>query len=87
MQKLFDDLLNIKKQNKSTHFIGTVVYVDINTGPSFKEFIIIDGQQRLTTILLLLKALFDEANDEDFKEDLYNTYLINHGRMIKKSIE
>lgn len=83
-KKLFDDLLNIKKQNKSTHFIGTVVYVDINTGPSFKEFIIIDGQQRLTTILLLLKALFDEANDEDFKEDLYNTYLINHGRMIKE---
>ena len=82
-KKLFDDLLNIKYQNKSLHFIGTIVYVDIKASPSFKEFIIIDGQQRITTILLLLKALYDEAKDEDFKEDLYNNYLINSGRKIE----
>lgn len=83
-KKLFDDLLNIKYQNKSLHFIGTIVYVDINTSPSFKEFIIIDGQQRITTILLLLKAIYDEAKDEDFKEDLYNDYLINNGKKIEE---
>lgn len=86
-KKLFDDLLNIKYQNKSLHFIGTIVYVDINTSPSFKEFIIIDGQQRITTILLLLKAIYDEAKDEDFKEDLYNDYLINNGKKLKKNIK
>lgn len=79
-KKLFDDILKIKFQDKALHFIGTIVYVDINASPSFKEFIIIDGQQRITTILLLLKALYDEAIDDNFKEDLYNTYLINNGK-------
>lgn len=83
-KKLFDDLLNIKFQNKSLHFIGTIVYVDVKASPSFKEFIIIDGQQRITTILLLLKALYDEAKDESFKEDLYNDYLINSGNRIEE---
>lgn len=83
-KKLFDDLLNIKHQNKSLHFIGTIVYVDVKAGPSFKEFIIIDGQQRITTILLLLKALYDEAKDENFKEDLYNDYIINNGKKIEE---
>lgn len=83
-KKLFDDLLNIKSQDKSLHFIGTIVYVDVKASPSFKEFIIIDGQQRITTILLLLKALYDEAKDEDFKEDLYNNYLINNGKKIEE---
>lgn len=83
-KKLFDDLLNIKLQNKLLHFIGTIVYVDVKASPSFKEFIIIDGQQRITTILLLLKALHDEAKDEDFKEDLYNNYLINNGKKIEE---
>lgn len=83
-KKLFDDILKIKFQDKALHFIGTIVYVDINASPSFKEFIIIDGQQRITTILLLLKALYDEAIDDNFKEDLYNTYLINNGKKIEE---
>lgn len=83
-KKLFDDILNIKEKNKVSHFIGTIVYVDVKASPSFKEFIIIDGQQRITTILLLLKALVDETKDEDFKEDLFNDYLINNGKTVDK---
>ena len=81
-KKLFDDILNIKIQNKDIHFIGTIVYVDIKAGPSFKEFVIIDGQQRITTMLLLIKALHDETEDEDLKLDLYNDYLINNSKRI-----
>lgn len=82
-KKLFDDILNIKEENKDIHFIGTIVYVDIKTGPSFKEFVIIDGQQRITTMLLLIKALHDESDDEDLKVDLYNDYLVNNSKKIE----
>ena len=46
------------------------------------ERIIIDGQQRITTTMLLLKAIHDLLNENDpkqkrFKEEIYETYIIN----------
>ena len=49
---LFDDILNICNDERKKHFIGSVVFVD-----HADSFIVIDGQQRITTISILLLAL------------------------------
>jgi len=49
---LFDDILNICNDDRKKHFIGSVVFVD-----HADSFIVIDGQQRITTISILLLAL------------------------------
>lgn len=54
---LIKDLLNLSKSNDdATHFFGSIVYVVNNIG-NCNEYIIIDGQQRITTISLLLLAI------------------------------
>ena len=65
-EKLFLDILEANKKN-CQHFIGTVVYIDdVNGGSGLNEVLIIDGQQRITTIYILLKALYNASKDVSF---------------------
>lgn len=58
--ELYEDIVNSYKTN-TTHYLGNIVYYEgKNNGASFSEFILVDGQQRVTTILLLLCAIRDE---------------------------
>lgn len=59
------------------HFLGTIVYVTGSVQPNFLEFIVIDGQQRITSVMLLIKAIYDNIDDINLKEDILETYLIN----------
>ncbi|GAA9153532.1 hypothetical protein HpHA181_07960 [Helicobacter pylori] len=65
------------------HFIGSILYVLDRITHSNNALLIIDGQQRLTTITLLLTALRDHLNDGDeflkkFScQKIQNRYLIN----------
>ncbi len=52
-QKLWDDLVALSNHARNDHFLGTLV--TISSG--FQEYIVIDGQQRLTTVSILLVAL------------------------------
>lgn len=55
-KQLFDDLVEITRYDNKKHFFGSIIYqIDTHTD----ERIIIDGQQRLTTIAVLLTALRD----------------------------
>lgn len=75
---LFRDIEKIAKdKNRSIHFLGTMVYIQGEDTANFREFIVIDGQQRLTSIMLLLKALKERIVDTDTQEDIYENYLIN----------
>src|SRR5271167_2898295 len=48
---------------KSTHFMGAVVTMSARSVPvGVSKFLVIDGQQRLTTIAILLCAIRDELN-------------------------
>lgn len=67
--ELFHDVLNAYKKEK-THFLGTIVQVQQEEECGLKHFIIIDGQQRTTSIYLLLKACYDLAQTEDDKDKL-----------------
>ena len=60
-EKLYQDIMNAFDKD-CQHFTGTVVYIDdVNGGSGLNEVLIIDGQQRITTIYILLKALYDAS--------------------------
>lgn len=76
-EELFDDLIFAYRNNKS-HYLGNVVYyVGENNSASFQELILIDGQQRITSILLLLCALRDSTNNEQTIQDIETDCLKN----------
>ncbi|GAA9103087.1 DUF262 and DUF1524 domain-containing protein [Helicobacter pylori] len=84
-KQLWDDIIKIGGNDKmDRHFIGSILYViKDKTTYSNNTLLIIDGQQRLTTITLLLTALRNHLNDEDeflkkFScQKIQNRYLIN----------
>lgn len=92
-ERLFKDIENIAKSNNEIeHFLGTIVYVVDKTLPTFTEYILIDGQQRVTSIMLLIKALYDAIEDVDTKQDIFESFLTNRNapekfRIKLKSIE
>lgn len=59
-EKLYQDIMNANKRDHK-HFTGTIVYIVGLDGSTLNEVLIIDGQQCLTTMYILLKALYDAA--------------------------
>lgn len=57
-KQLYDDLVKVIKTNRKTHFFGSIVSVYEPSGKNI-EFLVIDGQQRLTTVSLLLLAMYN----------------------------
>ncbi|WP_139546355.1 DUF262 and DUF1524 domain-containing protein [Helicobacter pylori] len=84
-EQLWDDIIKTGGNDQiEGHFIGSIVFVhDGIYTTNYNELLIIDGQQRLTTITLLLIALRDHLNDEDeflekfSRQKIQNRYLIN----------
>lgn len=54
-RQIYDDIVRIGAKDDAMHFLGAITYVD--EGGFVHEYQLIDGQQRLTTIMLLLCAL------------------------------
>lgn len=80
--RLWSDIVDMHNNRKTGHFIGTIVNVAERMAPvGIQEFMIIDGQQRLTTLSILLIALRDYAKqhpDSGINSDEINeNYLIN----------
>ncbi|GHR40373.1 hypothetical protein VN1260_13690 [Helicobacter pylori] len=77
-KQLWDDIIEIGGNDKMDgHFIGSILYVLDGITHSNNALLIIDGQQRLTTITLLLIALKNHLNDEVKRKEIENHYLIN----------
>ena len=51
----------------SDHFMGSFVYVAENTAAVFSSWLVVDGQQRLTTLTLLMIALRDHIRTASWK--------------------
>lgn len=62
-QMLWDDLIDLcELETPRTHFMGSIVTMPTNSIPEgVSKYLLIDGQQRLTTIFILLCALRDRA--------------------------
>jgi uncharacterized protein with ParB-like and HNH nuclease domain len=84
-RQLLADIIEVgtkTSEERSVHFIGSVVFVhdDLYASSKVNELIIIDGQQRLTTLTLLYLALYRFAVDmknEEKASEIMETYLIN----------
>lgn len=82
-KQLYDDLCKAVKSGRRSHFFGSVVSV-YNPDGQFNEHLIIDGQQRLTTVSLLLLAMYNliEAKliipkQANLGEKIYEEFLVD----------
>ncbi|MFA4747846.1 GmrSD restriction endonuclease domain-containing protein [Helicobacter pylori] len=84
-EQLWDDIIKIGGNDKANgHFIGSILYVRVDDTHS-SSLLIIDGQQRLTTITLLLIALRNRSSEEveileKFSRKKVESYLINSNK-------
>lgn len=81
-KELITDIISVEKHNRGTHFIGSIVFIHEGaySTSEVKELVIIDGQQRLTTINIIYVALYRYAKDNGLQKDsemLLNTFLTN----------
>ena len=81
-QDLWDDLTELCEIDApSTHFLGSLVTMQTSSVPEgVSKYLLIDGQQRLTTIFVLLALLRDRARrdgEERLAEEIQNTLLVN----------
>lgn len=67
-QQLFEDIYDSDRE--SEYFLGTVILQEVSEVGTGKKYDIIDGQQRLTTMQILLACLRDNVEDTDFKDKL-----------------
>lgn len=88
-KQLLEDIIEVgnKTSNDDTHFIGSIVFIHdgVYTSSDVKQLVIIDGQQRLTTMTLLYLALYRFALANDMEEkaaEINETILIN--RFVKE---
>ncbi|MGL2793879.1 DUF262 domain-containing protein [Helicobacter pylori] len=90
-KKLLQDIVGIF-QNKKTHFTGSITYIlrlidDEKSLRQLQEFVIIDGQQRITTLMLLLKAIETKIQNEAIKKEIDGLLNLTGQRLRLKPIK
>ncbi|GHQ58918.1 hypothetical protein VN0382_09970 [Helicobacter pylori] len=90
-EKLLQDIVSIS-QNEKTHFMGSITYIlhlidEEKSLRPLQEFVIIDGQQRVTTLMLLLKAIETKIQNEGIKKEIDNLLNLSGQRLRLKPIK
>lgn len=82
-KQLYDDLVKIVRNDRKSHFFGSLVSV-YNPDGDHEEFQVIDGQQRLTTVSLLFLAMYNLLREglivpesPNLMERIYEQYLVD----------
>lgn len=81
-KELINDIISVEQYSRGTHFIGSIVFIHEGaySTSEVKELVIIDGQQRLTTINIIYVALYRYAKENGLQNDsdrLFNMFLTN----------
>lgn len=82
-RELLNDIIQVSAENRASHFIGSIVFIHegvYSTSNEVKELVIIDGQQRLTTINILYATLYRFAKENSTANEadrLFNMFLTN----------
>jgi len=79
---LWEDLLSVySSENSRKHFLGALVSMPVEMTPAgVNKYLLIDGQQRVTTLFLILAAIRDlsiSLGDNKLAEQINESYLIN----------
>ena len=92
-KQLYDDLIKVIKHNRRSHFFGSLVSVYNPSGRN-TEFLVIDGQQRLTTVSLLLLAMYNLISagvvitqDDSLGKQIYEEFLVDKYQPEEKRIK
>lgn len=88
-KQLFDDLVQVIRENKQSHFFGSIVsYAHLRD-----EVVLIDGQQRITTVSLILIAMINAmkqrimaSEDSNLVDILQDTYIIDKYRKEERKV-
>lgn len=65
---LYEDLLELKNENRKKHFIGSIV--SKKEIESENNIILIDGQQRIITIFLIYLAMYNLIKEEEIETSI-----------------
>lgn len=83
-KELWDDILNNVSSRDRELFLGAIIYYHTNPqGLINSQYSIIDGQQRLTTISILMRVLYEKMHAVNievysrFADELYEKYIGN----------
>ena len=89
-KKLWDDVLRLGQNSENpSHFLGSIVYIEprISNVSGVRELHVIDGQQRLTTLTLLLvalsRAIEEQGSDIGITPEELSDYYLNVRRTDK----
>ncbi len=94
-QQLWNDVITVASGGpQAKHFIGSIVYTPTEGGSAvFTRWLLIDGQQRLTTVMLLLAALRDHLSESAWQGDepsprlLDRQLLRNHDEIERRRLK
>ena len=75
-EKLWEDIQNAAKNDRE-HFIGSIVRFENSQKEEVTIYTVIDGQQRITTILLLISAMILKQENEHRAQEWKELYLTN----------
>jgi len=79
---LWSDIMELYEDEElKNHFLGSIVTIPMSSVPQgVSKYVLIDGQQRMTTLFILLAVLRDKAEDEqtsNLSNKINNTLLVN----------
>lgn len=84
-RQLWDDILRTGSDDRiAVHFVGSIVYIDKADAnvTTWEPLLVIDGQQRLTTVTILLAALAKAVGDaepvEGFSAEMIRGYYLHN---------
>ena len=72
-EELLEDVLFSCKADRKAHFIGSIVLKDEGKREGISRYIIIDGQQRITTIVLALISIMKLFLEKNMKNEFLGT--------------
>lgn len=88
-EQLYNDLIDVVQQGKQTHFFGSIVSYAL----SREEIVLIDGQQRITTVSLILIAIVNAIkngdvvpNDPVLGEQILEDYIVDKHHKTERKV-
>jgi uncharacterized protein with ParB-like and HNH nuclease domain/predicted transport protein len=83
-ERLWNDIVSMEKTGKRQHFVGSIVNIsETHTPMGIQKYLVIDGQQRMTTLTLLMIALRDYLEEhpvDDVNPDDLSAMLLKNDK-------